>query len=152
MSVPPLTTVAMFFWGRVGSYMPSNRIRAIAMVHEQLDNSERFDAIRLRDYLEHLLSYLQISHREYSVGMQTDIDAEVAIKLESATHIGLLVHELVLCSYRHSFEPGVSGTISVSVGTENGFLRISIIDTGTGLYCGSLFKWIWFVSVCIHSY
>ncbi|MCK4516681.1 MAG: hypothetical protein KAU31_15580 [Spirochaetaceae bacterium] len=110
-----------------------DRIRTIALVHEQLDGSERFDAVGLRDYLEHLLAYLQISHRDYSVVVQADIDAEVAIKLESATHIGLLVHELVLCSYRYSFEPGASGTISVSARTENGILRISIGDTGSGL-------------------
>ncbi len=110
-----------------------DRIRTIALVHEQLDGSERFDAVGLRDYLEHLLAYLQISHRDYSVVVQADIDAEVAIKLESATHIGLLVHELVLCSYRYSFEPGASGTISVSARTENGTLRISIGDTGSGL-------------------
>ena len=110
-----------------------DRIRTIALVHEQLDGSERFDAVGLRDYLEHLLAYLQISHRDYSVEVKADIDAEVAIKLESATHIGLLVHELVLCSYRYSFEPGASGTISVSVRTEDGILRISICDSGSGL-------------------
>ncbi|MBU8914416.1 MAG: hypothetical protein KOO61_10365 [Spirochaetales bacterium] len=110
-----------------------DRIRTIALVHEQLDGSKRFDAVVLRDYLEHLLAHLQISHRDYSVEVKAEIDAEVSIKLESATHIGLLVHELVLCSYRYSFEPGVSGSISVSASTENGTLRISISDTGIGL-------------------
>lgn len=110
-----------------------DRIRTIALVHEQLDGSKRFDAVGLRDYLEHLLANLQISHRDYSVEVKAEIDAEVSIKLESATHIGLLVHELVLCSYRYSFEPGALGTISVSAITENGALRISISDTGTGL-------------------
>jgi len=110
-----------------------DRIRAIALVHEQLDNSARFDAIRLRDYLEHLLSYLQVSHRDYPVKVQPAIDADLSIKLESATHIGLLVHELVLCSYRYSLEPGQSGTISVSASARDGRLAITITDSGRGL-------------------
>lgn len=110
-----------------------DRIRAIALVHEQLDGSERFDAIGLRDYLEHLLTHIQVSHREYEVLVRAEIDAEVAIKLESATHIGLVVHELVLCSYRYSFSPGSKGMLSLSARTNNGSLEIQITDDGDGI-------------------
>jgi len=110
-----------------------DRIRAIALVHEQLDSSERFDAIGLRDYLQNLLTHIQVSHREYEVTVRAEIDAEVAIKLESATHIGLVVHELVLCSYRYSFTPGTKGLLNASAFTEGDTLRIELADNGRGI-------------------
>jgi two-component sensor histidine kinase len=110
-----------------------DRIRAIALVHEQLDNSARFDAIGLSGYLEHLLTHLQISHREYQVAVEVDIDADIAIKLESATHVGLLVHELVLCSYRYSFAEKTAGTIWFTARADGDQLILSIRDSGMGM-------------------
>lgn len=110
-----------------------DRIRAIALVHEQLDGSERFDAIGLQRYLERLLEYVQVSHADYSVRIHAEIDSDIAVKLESATHLGLLIHELVLSSYLYSLRPSSAGTISVRAATSGPTLVIRIADSGVGL-------------------
>jgi two-component sensor histidine kinase len=107
-----------------------DRIRAIALVHEQLDNSERFDAINLNEYLGRLLRHLQISRGQHGVRVEADIDAEASINLESATHTGLLVHELVLCSFRNGFREGDTGVISVSAKVADGDVLITVADDG----------------------
>ena len=107
-----------------------DRIRAIALVHEQLDGSERFDTIPVGTYLRRLARHVQASHQDYDVSIQADADAETAVNLESATHLGLLVHELLLCSYTHSFEPGASGTIRLSARVADGTLQVTVSDTG----------------------
>lgn len=110
-----------------------DRIRAIALVHEQLDGSERFDAIGLRDYLEALMNHLQVSHREYPVTVRAEIDSDLSIRLEPATHVGLLIHELILCSYTYSFGPGQQGRITLVATIVDGNLEIHIGDDGEGL-------------------
>lgn len=109
-----------------------NRVRAIALIHEQLDGSERYDQVSVTAYLKALLSHVQLSHSEYRVRIVPDIPEDAVINLEAAEHLGLLINELILISYMHSFDGLSSGRIDVRV--EMGeTVMVTISDDGKPL-------------------
>ena len=117
----------------------SDRIRSMALVHEQLYQSEDFYRIDFQDYLEALLAHLCSSY-ERSGAIHVNVAAAgVEMSLDSAVPCGVLITELVTNAFKYAFpegrpRPGADGCeISVSAEWDGASYTLVVTDNGVGL-------------------
>jgi PAS domain S-box-containing protein len=96
-----------------------NRVRAMALVHENLYRSSDLGTIRLAGHVEAICAYL---YRSYGVDpnrVALDLRiGDVALDLDRSMRCGLIINELVSNAIKHAFSAGRSGRIVVQLATE----------------------------------
>jgi PAS domain S-box-containing protein len=112
-----------------------DRIRAMALVHEELYRSKDFSCIDLGSYIGNLTRSLC---RSYSIsGSRVVINADVHqvdMNISTAIPCGLIINELVSNSLKHAFPDGRKGEIRVSLknlGEEE--FELTVSDNGVGM-------------------
>lgn len=115
----------------------ASRVRAMALVHERLYQSESLEAVSLRDYTLELLQYLDetLGASARGVRLQADVVAFEA-RIEAAIPYGLLVNELISNSLKHGFAAGSGGTVQLTVERADRGLRLTLRDDGAGFPAG----------------
>jgi PAS domain S-box-containing protein len=111
-----------------------NRIRSMALIHEQLYHTSDFSDLDLRAYLELLTAHLmRSSDRSERTSLDLHVQA-LASDIDQAMACGLIVNELVTNSLKHAFPEEVCGRIRVSLHEDTAGDRIlSVSDNGRGL-------------------
>lgn len=111
-----------------------NRIRSMAIIHENLYRTEDFSSIKFDNYLKNLTSNLIAS---YSVNKKIELDAEmdeVDLVLDQAIPCGLLTNELISNSLKYAWgEEGTEGIISIRLSQKGSLVVLEIGDNGIGL-------------------
>ena len=112
-----------------------DRITSIALVHEQLYQSNSLSSIELRPYLN-LLSE-QVT-RNWSRGSPGEIDvrleiADITLTMSDAVPCGLVVNELLTNAYKHAFPADRAGTILVQATRAESRVALKVEDDGIGL-------------------
>ncbi|MFN1834146.1 PAS domain S-box protein [Balneola sp. MJW-20] len=81
-----------------------NRIRSIAMVHEQLYNSDNFNRIDINEYYQNLVNSVLKSSGISKESVETIIDISAKyISINQAVPLGLIINELLTNSIKHAF-------------------------------------------------
>ena len=114
----------------------ANRVKSMALVHEQLYRAENLSSINLRQYLLQLASNLRNVHRPLSARVVLKVEAqELFVGVESAIPLGLMVNELVSNAYRHGYpDAEAAGEVVVQVTTmPDRQIRLVVKDDGCGL-------------------
>jgi len=110
-----------------------NRVRSMAMVHENLYRAGNFAEVAMQAHIESLCAHL---HRAYGLS-RIDIAAEsddVTLDLNRAVSCGLIVNELVSNALKHAFPGDRGGRVLVRFsGTPDGACRLAVRDDGIGL-------------------
>ncbi len=113
------------------------RIRAMALVHQLLYQSDSVTKVDLADYLARLVALSDSSYDVIGNGITMTFrgaDAAVAIDIQHAVPCGMLVHELVVNAIKHAFTGHHGGSIVVELERgADGLLRIAVSDDGCGL-------------------
>jgi two-component sensor histidine kinase len=111
----------------------AGRVRAMALLHESLYRHAQFARIDLGGYLSDVVNSVRASYSALE-GVRLELHAdEVLVDPETALPCGLILHELVVNSYRHAFPDGV-GTVSVRLErSSDGRARLEVRDDGRGL-------------------
>lgn len=112
-----------------------NRIRSMAMIHEQLYRTRDMSRINLKSYLETLLLHLLQSYSEDQQKISYRLDADdIPIDLDTAIPCGLIATELISNALKHAFVKTGTGALKV------GFKRaghnmavLSVEDNGAGM-------------------
>jgi len=111
-----------------------NRIRAMALVHEKLYQSQDLSEIDLGIYLEEVVHSL-VGNMVMAGKCTVEIAAEpTPINIDYAVPLGLVINEIVTNSLKHAFPGRKTGTIYLDlkkVGERK--IRIKIGDNGIGL-------------------
>lgn len=112
-----------------------NRIQAMALIHEQLYESQNLGKVEFGEYIERLISNLSLSYGNQIRPIRPIVEAEsIWINLETAIPCGLLLNELVTNAFKHAFPEGRSGTVRVQLyQDETQCLNLKIWDDGVGL-------------------
>lgn len=112
-----------------------NRVRSMALVHEQLHRSKDLSKILLGDYVRNLVASLVSAYGVPSRKIAVSIDAEeLFVGIDTATHLGLIVHELVSNSFRYAYPGERSGVVSISLRTApDGGVMLCVEDDGIGV-------------------
>lgn len=115
----------------------ASRVRAMALVHERLYQSESLDAVSLPDYTRELLHYLDetLGASARGVRLQAEVVAFEA-RVEAAVPYGLLINELVSNSLKHGFAAGSGGTVQLTVAHAEPGLHLTLRDDGVGFHAG----------------
>ncbi len=117
-----------------------DRIKAIAMVHEQIYRGKNLTRLNLADYLAGLAEQLIYLYRPDpdSLVLKLDVD-EVELDVDTAVPVGVIVNELVSNALKHAFppdrdQPGQPDEIEIKLrsASENQFL-LTVRDNGAGL-------------------
>jgi PAS domain S-box-containing protein len=111
-----------------------NRIRAMALVHEKLYQSQNLSEIDLGQYLEEIIeSLISTMVAGNRVRFVSDIES-IVINIDYAIPLGLVVNEIVTNSIKYAFPDGRSGLISLKIAKlETRDITLDIRDDGIGL-------------------
>jgi two-component sensor histidine kinase len=115
------------------------RMRSMALIHEQLYGQESLHTINFADYTTELLRELMeiVVSNPRRIAVETNLEPiELAVNL--AVPCGLILHELVTNAFKHAFPGGRHGEVRVGFREcEPGTLELSIEDNGIGFLRGS---------------
>lgn len=110
------------------------RIRAMALVHEQMYRSGDFRNVDLGEYADSLVNDLHQTHSRLApnVRLQTRI-ADVAMNIDVAIPCGLILNELISNSFEHAFPDDRRGEIVVFLDhCDDARVELGVTDNGVG--------------------
>ena len=112
------------------------RIKSMALIHENLYRSDSLLEIDFHEYIEMLANGLLRFYRFDNLSVQLELDVvDVYLDIDTAVPCGLIINELVSNSLKHAFE-GRTGTGKISVSmvkTKDGDYCFSVADDGIGI-------------------
>lgn len=111
-----------------------HRIHAMALIHETLYKTNKFEDIRFNYYLNSLINYIGESYSFKNCDIQLDAE-EHQLPLDVGTSLGMIIIELVMNSLKHAFTKGnEKGEIKVCFKEKeevNNF-QLIVSDNGAG--------------------
>ncbi len=112
-----------------------SRVRAMALIHEKLYQSEDLARVDMSSYISSLTSALVTTYRMAAGKVDVQIDtSNIFLDLESAIPCGLIVNELISNSLKYAFPGDRTGVINVSFKEkQTGFFTLLVTDDGVGL-------------------
>ncbi|MDB5408700.1 MAG: protein kinase [Rhodospirillales bacterium] len=112
-----------------------NRVRSMALVHENLYRAGNFVRIPMRDHIQSLCAHLIRAYglHGHHVELATEVD-DVQLNLDRAVSAGLIINELVSNAFKHAFPDDRSGCIRVALTLrDEGRCMLLVRDDGVGL-------------------
>ena len=115
-----------------------HRIISMALVHEQLYQSDNLAEIEIHDYLQNLVEDLLYSSETLEERVTLVVDVErLALGIGTALPLGLLINELVTNSLKHAFGEDRKGEIKISLkALDEDAFELQVADNGVGFPSG----------------
>ena len=116
----------------------TDRVLAMALVHEKLYQSDALSQIDLADYIRDLCQRLATTFgvAEQGITLQCDVEP-VETTLEIAVPLGLIVNELISNCLKHAFPGGRSGEVLIRLERlAEDKVSLTVSDNGVGLPVG----------------
>ena len=109
-----------------------DRIKSMALIHEQLYQSKDLAHINFSDYINNMMVYLFHSYSlNKNINLNLDLDA-IKLEIETAIPCGLIVNELISNSLKHAFKGRESGKVSIQFKNTTDGLMLKVSDDGVG--------------------
>jgi len=111
-----------------------DRVYSMALIHEQLYQSENLAQVDFGHYARELAAHLHGSYGapERGVRLQTDV-GEVFLGIDTAVPCGLILNELVSNALKHAFPDGRTGEISIGLCEDGEDVALTVRDDGVGI-------------------
>lgn len=111
-----------------------DRVRSMALVHENLYQTGNFAAVDFVTYARNLLRNLWHAHHcPAAIDLQLALEP-VTVPLDQAVPCGLLLNELAINALKHAFHGRQEGIVTVSSRTlDDGRISLRVMDNGVGL-------------------
>ncbi len=112
-----------------------NRVRALAMIHEILYQSDDLAMIAIDQYLDRLSRHLSIAYNSQGRRIRIRVKTLLtSLHIDQAVPIGLITTEIISNSLKYGFPDGQPGEITINMFVcENGECALIIADNGIGL-------------------
>ncbi|MFC1836938.1 sensor histidine kinase [Thermodesulfobacteriota bacterium] len=112
-----------------------DRIRSIALAHEQLYKSKNLAEVRADEYVSSLVDHLNLSVGSIGTGIEIRKKIEgISVGLDAAVPLGFIVNELVSNCLRHAFSAVRQGYVDISFrSTKEREYELLVSDDGVGL-------------------
>jgi len=102
-----------------------SRVRAMAMVHEKLYQSDNLSSIDFSDYIKLLINDLVYEYHHTLSKIELDLDIEeINLNIETAVPCGLIINELVSNSLKNTYSSGGKITVKLYREQEEYFLMV----------------------------
>jgi two-component sensor histidine kinase len=111
------------------------RVKAMALIHEKLYQSDDLAQISMASYISSLTNALSTSYRIAPEKVEIHVDtANIRLDLDTAIPCGLIVNELITNSLKYAFPDETKGEIEVLFKEpQNGKIKLIVKDNGVGL-------------------
>jgi len=113
-----------------------DRVKAMALVHEKLYQTEDMARLDFAEYAFSLLKNLWSSHSAANGNVRLNMfPAPLILPVEMAVPCGLILNELASNAIKHAFPGGSGGEVTVTLehDTATGAVCLSVRDNGVGL-------------------
>lgn len=119
-----------------------NRIRSIALVHENQIHDRDLAVLDLKKYVSDLVAQLQLHHGVDPNRIECRLDVqELQLPLDQAVHIGLVINELVSNALIHAFPDQRQGVVRLEIHLIGaGDMELVVGDNGVGMAEGVDYK------------
>jgi two-component sensor histidine kinase len=109
------------------------RIHTMAMIHNQLYQSTRFDRINMQHYIQELAAHLsQVYGKASRVTMDIRVE-NITLSLIQAMPCALIFNEMISNSFKHAFKPDQVGTIAIFMSAVDNSISVRFQDDGAGI-------------------
>ncbi len=109
------------------------RIKTMASIHEILYQSNSYANLELGQNIKKLVSnVMEYSQLDTNIALNFDLES-VVVNINQAIPCSLIVNEVVTNAFKHAFDKGQKGTLSVEISEENKAIHVRIKDNGKGL-------------------
>jgi two-component sensor histidine kinase len=122
------------------------RVRAMALVHEQLYKSRDIEVLRSGEYLSNLINIVESTFGNDRVRVHQELFDEI-MEVKTLLPLGLILNELLTNAYKYAFPDGKEGNIRIryEVVTDQKNLsiptrKLTVEDDGAGLPDGFTVK------------
>ncbi len=110
------------------------RVKSMALVHEELYQSEDLSRVDFADYIRRLTTNLFHTYRTGPVPVSLLVDVEeVYLTVDTAIPCGLMINELVSNALKHAFRGGEGSTVTIRLQRDNTEFLLTVQDNGVGL-------------------
>jgi len=110
----------------------AQRIATVARVHQRLYRDEHIDRVALDEFLEELCADLLAVAPAGKIDMKCSADP-CTLSTERIIPVAIIINELILNAFKHSFPGDRSGTIRLECREQSGFVTVSVFDDGVAL-------------------
>ncbi len=111
-----------------------DRIRSMALIHEQLYKSKDFSYIDFGAYIKNLSQYLFNSYAADTGRISLKVDTgDICVGIDRSIPCGLIVNELISNAMKHAFPGEHRGEINVRLSTEKERINLAVTDNGVGM-------------------
>ena len=111
-----------------------NRVRSMALVHEQLYQSKNLSDIDFAEYIHNLSHNLFQAYEIYAEGIKLETNiAPCSLNIDTAVPCGLIINELVTNSLKYAFTGQTKGKIKIDFTLDNNKVCVlAVSDSGIG--------------------
>ena len=111
-----------------------NRVKAMALIHQNLYQDENLIGVHLPDYIEKLTKNLVHSYRVDQKQIQIVQEvAPISMDADTLIPLALILNELISNSLKYAFQDKDSGQIDVQIAQMEEGLKVTVSDNGQGL-------------------
>jgi two-component sensor histidine kinase len=112
-----------------------NRVKSMALIHEQLYGAADLAKIDFGRYLQGLAATLFDAYGIEPSRIRLSVVADdIALGVDMAVPCGLIINELVSNALKHAFAPEAAGTMEIAIeALAGGKIKIVVADDGIGL-------------------
>ncbi|MEG4571363.1 PAS domain S-box protein [Microcoleus sp. N3A4] len=111
-----------------------NRVRSMALVHEQLYQSKDLSNIDFAEYIQNLAHNLFQAYEIHAEGVKLQTNLEpCSLNIDTVVPCGLIINELVTNALKYAFTGQIKGKINIDFTLENNRLCVlTVSDSGIG--------------------
>jgi two-component sensor histidine kinase len=111
-----------------------NRVRSIALIHDQLYKTDNVTQINLALYIKELVDSFDnfLNNDVNDIKIMCEID-DLMLDVSQAIPIGIILNETVTNALKYAFPNHEKGTISICIKQVKTFVEVEISDNGIGL-------------------
>ncbi len=112
-----------------------SRVRAMALIHEILYDSDDLSSIDLRKYVSRLATSLTRMYGADAGQVRLNVESDdITLRIDDMVPCGLAISELISNSLKYAFPDGREGEINLRVtSTPEGGVKLVVRDDGIGL-------------------
>lgn len=110
-----------------------DRVRSIALLHENLYRSKNLGNVDVEEYTRTLVDTLARANRRGALDIEVGVD-DIQLEVDNAVPYGLILNELVTNALKHAFGPDAKGAkLRVELRRREEMLELTVSDNGRGM-------------------
>jgi PAS domain S-box-containing protein len=120
-----------------------NRVKSMALIHEELHRGERFDKLNFSEYIKKLADNLVLTYRlgNTDISLNKDLEEDLFLDMDTAIPLGTIINELISNSFKYAFPGRDKGEIRIKLHKEENKCEdckstnfiLSVSDNGVGI-------------------